>query len=249
MNALLQEILATREVQTLDNETIPLMSGIHRSIGECIQELIREVGANTTLETGLAQGISTLYICEALTETSAAPRHITIDPYENRAWRGVGLSNIKRAGYESIVEFFEHSSHRVLPELERRATKIEFALVDGHHAFEYALLDYFYIDKMLPVGGIVAFDDLQLPAIRKLCRYILNNHDYRIVRVISNSGQAHVNAVHESSNTESENSPGDQTETKRADDADDREIPPSTRFVALQKTSAEIKAFNDFTDF
>jgi hypothetical protein len=49
------------------------------------------------------------------------------------------------------------------------------------HTFDYALVDFFYIDKMLNIGGVVIFDDLSYPSIRKLCRYVLRNLPYSAI--------------------------------------------------------------------
>src|SRR5262245_23921222 len=59
-----------------------------------------------------------------------------------------------------------------------RNEKIDFAFLDGQHTFDYVLVDFFYVDKLLSVGGIIVFDDLQYPSVRKVCRYVLTNLCY-----------------------------------------------------------------------
>jgi hypothetical protein len=63
---------------------------------------------------------------------------------------------------------------------EERAT-IDFAFIDGQHTFDYVLVDFFLIDKLLRPGGIVILDDLSYPSIRSVCRYILTNLRYKCV--------------------------------------------------------------------
>jgi Methyltransferase domain len=65
--------------------------------------------------------------------------------------------------------------------LEARQETFDFAFVDGMHTFDYVFTDFFYIDKMLPVGGVIVFDDVYYPSIRKLCRYILTNLPYEAI--------------------------------------------------------------------
>ena len=65
-----------------------------------------------------------------------------------------------------------------LPKLLARNDKIDFAFLDGQHTFDYVLVDFFYVDKILSVGGIIVFDDLQYPSVRKVCRYVLTNLCY-----------------------------------------------------------------------
>ena len=43
------------------------------------------------------------------------------------------------------------------------------------------LVDFFLIDKLLRIGGIVVFDDLGLPSIRSVCRYVLSNLHYKCI--------------------------------------------------------------------
>ena len=64
------------------------------------------------------------------------------------------------------------------PKLLARNEKIDFAFLDGQHTFDYVLVDFFYVDKILSVGGIIVFDDLQYPSVRKVCRYVLTNLCY-----------------------------------------------------------------------
>jgi hypothetical protein len=56
---------------------------------------------------------------------------------------------------------------------------VDFAFVDGWHTFDHVLVDFFYIDRLLRVGGIVVFDDASMPAIHRICRYIATNRQYR----------------------------------------------------------------------
>jgi hypothetical protein len=58
----------------------------------------------------------------------------------------------------------------------------DFAFVDGRHHFDYVLVDFFYIDKLLRVGGYAVFDDLWLPQVRKVVSFVLRNRDYALVR-------------------------------------------------------------------
>jgi len=46
---------------------------------------------------------------------------------------------------------------------EAQGERIDFAFIDGAHTFDHVLVDFFYIDRMLNVGGIVAFDDVGFP--------------------------------------------------------------------------------------
>ncbi len=186
MNAVLEQIVETGHSSTPSGESIDVRyAAIPPQEGVFLQQLVRRCAATVTLEVGLANGISALHICEAL-EKGPHTKHIVIDPYQykgldSQTWHGVGMHNLQKAGYEPFVEYHGLPSHQVLPQLEKEGRRIDFAFIDGCHTFDYAFVDFFYIDKMLEVGGIVALDDANMPSIRKLCRYIATNLSYRVV--------------------------------------------------------------------
>jgi hypothetical protein len=62
--------------------------------------------------------------------------------------------------------------------------------IDGWHTFDHVLLDFFYIDLMLEVGGIVVFDDVGYPSIRRACEFILANRTYDVVGAVKYPPQA-----------------------------------------------------------
>ena len=66
----------------------------------------------------------------------------------------------------------------MLPRLTAAGTRIQFAFIDGWHTFDHTLVDFFFIDRMLDVGGIIVMDDVGYPSIRRLCHFILSNRDY-----------------------------------------------------------------------
>jgi predicted O-methyltransferase YrrM len=186
MHPVLAEILTTGFVKSADGDLVKLHSNISVEQGEFLQKIIFELQPKVSLEIGLAYGISALFICEALNQTSGT-RHIIIDPYQSNYWQGIGMHNLKKAGYEEIIELYQQPSHLVLPQLELPGTKIDFAFIDGMHTFDHTLVDFFYIDRMLNVGGIVALDDTNWPSIRKVCRFIVTNRSYSVLRCLDNN--------------------------------------------------------------
>jgi predicted O-methyltransferase YrrM len=172
MGSVLQEILKTGFA---DGISVPLHSQIRKADGKFLQSIIRKIQPHVCLEVGLAFGISALFIREVLDPRS---RYIAIDPFQHHYWHGIGLTNLRRAGYE--VEFYEETSQAILPRLWANGLTIDFAFIDGMHTFDHALVDFFYIDRMLRVGGVVAIDDASWPSLHKLCRFILTNRAYRV---------------------------------------------------------------------
>jgi predicted O-methyltransferase YrrM len=183
MNPVLSNILGTGLVQSAGGQMVKAHSHIPRPEGEFLQGIIAELRPETTLEIGLAYGVSALFICEALARVPGA-HHIIVDPaqFSDEYWNGIGLHNLRAAGYGDLIEFYDLPSHIALPQLESAGRQIEFAFIDGAHQFDYALVDFFCVDRLLKVGGIVALDDLWMPGIQRLCRYIVTNRAYTVFR-------------------------------------------------------------------
>src|SRR5512146_261325 len=65
MNSVLSEILETGTTRTASGtSTIKVHSSISSSEGQFLQELVRRVDPTTSLEVGLAYGISALFVCD-----------------------------------------------------------------------------------------------------------------------------------------------------------------------------------------
>jgi len=180
MNAVLEEILRTGFTVAGSGQKIPVHSSVTEEEGLFLAGMVSELQPRRTLEVGLAFGVSALFICQAL---PAGAIHIAIDPYQfagppGDEWYGAGLDALRRAGYEDRVEFHCRPSRAVLPELESKGTKLGFAFIDGWHTFDYTLVDFFYIDRMLEVGGIVALHDVEMPSPKKVCQFVVNNLNY-----------------------------------------------------------------------
>jgi predicted O-methyltransferase YrrM len=181
MIPLLEEILRTGQVFTIDRtEAVPVHSAITADAGEFLQNLIAERKPKTTLEIGLAYGVSALFICEALQKCGGA-KHIAIDPNQSTDFRGIGLNNLRLAGFADFVELRELPAHLALPQLEAQGATVEFAFIDGWHTFDHALTDFFHVDRILATGGVVVFDDAFFPGVHQACRFVATNRSYRFV--------------------------------------------------------------------
>jgi len=178
----LETILKTGVVVTGDGQERELDS--HVSAEECrfLQRIVAETGARSAVEIGLAYGISAMAICEVLNGNGG--KHIVIDPAQHERWQGIGMTNLKRCGFADLVELMEMPSHQALPILEARGHQVDFAFIDGMHTFDHTLVDFFYIDRLLKVGGVVALDDADFAAVRKVCRFIASNRSYRVLRCL-----------------------------------------------------------------
>ena len=180
MNPVAQRILETGAVS--DGDVVYPLGQYHMDAreGSLLQKAIAAVRPIVSLEIGMAYGLSTLFICEELAKQHGKATHVVIDPFQNSDWRGIGMRHVREAGYEHLVTFYEERSEFTLPRLVAAGTKLDFALIDGWHTFDQALVEFYYINRMLRVGGIVAFDDADWPSLNRLLRYLVEYPSYEV---------------------------------------------------------------------
>jgi predicted O-methyltransferase YrrM len=180
-SALLDRIYESGKVETADGEGIDAFpEGLPRAHAEAIERLVRERDLTSTLETGMAYGLSTLAIC-GVHEQRGEGSHVAIDPYQSRDWRGIGVLNLERAGLARRARVIEARSDEALPRLRDEGLRIDFALIDGLHLFDATLVDFFHADRMLDVGGVVVFHDTWMPAVAQAVAYVGANRAYEAI--------------------------------------------------------------------
>jgi predicted O-methyltransferase YrrM len=157
-------------------------SSVTREVETRLADFMRSVRPERTLETGMGLARSRLCICQAHRDNHGRSRcHTAIGPMQESTFQSGGLANIERAGFKDPLCFYQAPSCEVLPELLSDGETFDFVFIDGNHRFDYALVDFFYISRLLAVGGHIAFDDLWIPAVRKVVSYVLKNAAYIIV--------------------------------------------------------------------
>src|SRR3954470_19139463 len=175
---LLDRIYESGKVETAGGEAIEAFpEGLPRAHAQAIARLVRELGLTSTLETGMAYGLSTLAIC-GVHEERGEGSHVAIDPYQSRDWRGIGVLNLERAGLSARARVIEARSDEALPRLRDEGLRIDFALIDGLHLFDATLVDFFLIDRVMDVGGVVVFHDTWMPAVAQAVAYVRTNRAY-----------------------------------------------------------------------
>lgn len=181
MNVLLNTIYRSSVVEDAKGNHInPFPTSIPFKTGAILYHFLRNHNLHNTIEIGMAYGLSTLFLCQAHDDKGSG-HHIAIDPVQDSTWQSIGLLNIEKAGLSKFLQFYNCPSFIALPQLAAQGRRFDFAFIDGRHHFDFALVDFFYIDLMLNIGGYVAFDDLWMPALRKLISYIVTNRAYEVI--------------------------------------------------------------------
>ena len=171
MHKVLERIFSTNQVTDEQGNAYPLHSNTTAEQCSFLQELIAEVQPEKSLEIGLAYGISSVAILEALASTGNPFHHIIIDPFQD-SWKNIGLLNIRRAGFENDITFHAKFSDQVVPTLYYEGAKIQFAYIDSTKVFDVLMTDIYYISKILDVNGLIVLDDCAFPGIRVLARFL-----------------------------------------------------------------------------
>ncbi len=146
-------------------------TALSREEGEFLYRFVRDRKFIKTLEIGLAYGVSTAYI---MTATNSI--HYAIDPFQNsEKYDRAGLKNIEKLGLKKNLKYIEDFSCLALPSLCNKNFKFEFVFVDGSHKFDDQFVDFYFIDLLLAVEGVVIFHDVWTPQVRTLLSWIETN--------------------------------------------------------------------------
>lgn len=181
MNPVLEEIFRTQRAIDESGAYHTVVQAVSEAEGQLIAAVFDRVKPDVSVEIGLACGVSALFACSALERNGKPARHIAIDPLQASMFRRAGLVTVKRAGLERFIEVIEEPSELALPALLRDNVRIQAAIIDGFHTFDHALVDFFYVSKMLDVGGVVIIDDVNMPSIARLVAHIVTYPAYRVL--------------------------------------------------------------------
>lgn len=145
---------------------------VHPDILRSMEEWVNR--DSFTIETGCGQ--------TTVAFSALARQHICIT-LDKRSCRAVE-AYMDRAGLpRDNIFFIEESSETALPKLSV-VEKLDFAYIDGCHGYPFPALDWHFIDKHLKVGGIMAFDNTEIPTVKHHCDFLDANRSYTLVRTM-----------------------------------------------------------------
>lgn len=184
-NPTLREILETGRTTDLAGQTHAVPDTISAEEANILITLVQQVQPQVSLETGTAFGVAALTICVALAGLAPQdpPRlHYGVDPTPLSRQGGGAPALLRRADLEVHFTLLEGPAYLQLPDLLAAGVQLDFAFIDGRYTFDYKLLDFFYIDKMLRPGGIVVFHDYLWPSTQRVVRFALTHRRYQFRR-------------------------------------------------------------------
>ncbi len=146
---------------------------INESENTFISDIIKNNNYKKCLEIGCGLGISALYI---LSNTKS--NLISIDPFQKIQWKNIGIKMIKELKYEKRHTLMTKKSYEAMPKLLKKYGELsfDFILIDGWHTFDYTLMDFFYSNLLLKVGGTIVIDDASHPGVAEFISNITKNN-------------------------------------------------------------------------
>jgi predicted O-methyltransferase YrrM len=171
----------TKKISTIDKKVVEFHSGINEPEAEMISRAITDIKAKNTLEVGLAMGASAITFCDSARRINQSSMHYAIDPYQFKDYGGVGVNLINEAGFSDNFKLLEGKTHEVFHYFFENKVELDMAFIDGWHTFDYTFADFFLIDKVLKVGGLLAFHDMYGLSKQKVLNFIKTHRDYEIL--------------------------------------------------------------------
>jgi hypothetical protein len=91
--------------------------------------------------------------------------------------------------------YTDHSSSMAsVPDGELFRPKYEryydYLFLDGAHAFPYPVVDWHYSMKVLKIGGRLLLDDIPIPAVACVFRYLVSDPSWKLVNIYDNRAAA-----------------------------------------------------------
>lgn len=179
MHPVIREIYDTGKVVDQTGAQLDPWGQVTEEHCTALYETVLKHRPSLCVEIGMACGLSTLAMLAAQRDANEGGRVISIDPFQSTDRKGIGVTNVRRAGFEDSHTLIEDFDYAALPRLLAEGTQIDFSYIDGWHTFDYTLLDFFYMDRMTRPGGIIAFNDCGFRAVHRVINFAMTHRRYR----------------------------------------------------------------------
>ncbi len=148
--------------------------GIQNSFLRLVSEKVDS--SAKTMETG--SGLSTVFFAIIGSE------HVSVSPAPSEFSRILSYCKANDISTSRLMLIPEPSQEQ-LPKFDHAKSRLDLALIDGAHSFPLPIIDFYYLDRMLKVGGLLAIDDLAIPTVGMLYKFIRDEGAYELVAIDS----------------------------------------------------------------
>jgi predicted O-methyltransferase YrrM len=136
-------------------------------------ELVRSLKPRFAVEIGTYRAGTTEVMARAM-HANGGGLVLTIDPFGGHRVPGI-LENWPEP-LAALVNFLPVNSMDLFIQLDRLATTVDLAFVDGNHAYAFAYFDLAAVAKWIAPGGVVVLDDYDQPGVFWAAKHFLDAH-------------------------------------------------------------------------
>ncbi len=115
----------------------------------------------------------------------AGTHHICISPFEDEQQRIKDYLDAN--GIKHSIRFLTGSSDTLLAAPGTVPAELDFVFIDGAHRFPFPCIDFHFTEEKLKVGGIMCVDDVHMPSVRLLYRFLLKEREWELVEKVKNT--------------------------------------------------------------
>jgi predicted O-methyltransferase YrrM len=156
MRASLHQLLSElhesgRRYDAAQADRLDRLRNLEPESGALLNLIVRALGARDVLELGTSNGVSTLWLADALAATGGRLLSVELDPDRGRAAR----ENLERAGLDGVVELRTGDAADVLRESAEHAWDVVFLDAERPHYPRY----WPDLARVTRPGGLIAADN------------------------------------------------------------------------------------------
>jgi predicted O-methyltransferase YrrM len=180
-NELIAELYSTRLAYLPNGDRIKMNANIGNAESRLLYNLVKDNNLQKCVEVGMAMGLSALSICQGLKDNNNKSKNkalISIDPFQTKKWKSIGLNHVKKAGLSEFHKFMEGPSYEMLPKLLKFKNNMDLVFIDGWHTFDYTLVDMFYANLLVKSGGYILIDDVLHEGPKDAIKYVDKNYNH-----------------------------------------------------------------------
>ena len=159
-----------------DNYKKYITGAVNTEEGVYLYTQVLKYKAKKIVEIGLANGVSTAYLLIGAKEING--HVISVDPFQDTQWKSGGLELVKNMKMKTYHSWIKEKSHTALPRLLNKKGaegSYDMVFIDGWHTFDYTLVDAYFADKLIRIGGIIIVDDFFHKGVNASIKYVMTN--------------------------------------------------------------------------